>query len=314
MPAYHIPDETTVLGYFDTLSNWGRWGDDDQLGTLNLITPEQTRRAVALVKEGATVSCARPITNEAAADVRSTPLHLMAYAGEGYAIHEQGHGELQAAADFIGMIFHGFTITHIDTLAHIFWKGQMYNGRPSHLITSREGATVESIELMANGVITRGVLLDIARLRGVDWMKMGEGIMREELEAAERAQGVKVEPGDVLLLRTGNWKRRETEGAHAGAERSGPHASCLPFFRERDIALLGSDTPNDVIPTGYPSLARPVHQVGIVGMGLWLIDNCNLEELSAACAARNRWEFMLTLAPLRIKYGTGSPANPIAVF
>ncbi len=308
------PDEATTLGYFETLSNWGRWGPDDQLGTMNLVTPEKVRQAAGLVQEGAQVSCARVLTTQNAVDVRQPVSHFMAYSGEEYALHEQQPGELQAASDYIGMVFHGFMITHVDSLSHIFWRGKLYNGRPSHLITTREGATVGSIELLKDGVVSRGVLLDIARLRGVDWVEFGDAIWPDELDAAAQACNVQVGPGDILLIRTGDFKRRLVEGPSALENRTGPQASCLPWFRERDIAMLGSDTANDQIPSGYQDMVRPVHQVGIAGMGLWLIDNCNLEELAAACAQRNRWEFMLTINPLRIQYGTGSPVNPVAVF
>ena len=316
MAAVSIPDEATVLGYFQSLSNWSRWGSEDQLGTLNLLSPAKTQQAARLVQEGVTVTCSRPIVAEGAPDAPSPPLHFMVGSGEAFSGHTvTPAAQSQSSSDFIGMVFHGTTITHVDSLAHFFWEGQMYNGRPSALITTREGATVESIELLRQGIVTRGVLLDVARTRGVDWMLPGDGVLAEDLEAAERSCNVRVREGDVLLIRTGNYRRRLEEGPwDQAAGRPGPQAACLPWFHQRGIAMLGSDTPNDVIPTGYERLTRPVHQVGIVAMGLWLIDNCNLEELAAACSQRNRWEFLLSISPLAIRYGTGSPVNPIAIF
>ncbi|MBI4201044.1 MAG: cyclase family protein [Chloroflexi bacterium] len=311
-----VPDEATVLGYSKALSNWGRWGKDDQLGTLNLVTPSKTLQAAKLVREGITVSCARPIIAESAPDALLPPLHFMIGSGEGFTPDAVPlPGQAQSSTDFIGMAFHGTTITHVDSLAHIFWEGRMYNGRPASLVTTRQGATASSIELLRHGVVTRGVLLDVARVRGVDWMEPGEAVFPQDLDAAEEACGARVQEGDVLLVRTGNYRRRLEKGPwDQGANRPGPHAECLPWFHQRGIAMLGSDTPNDVAPSGYQRMSLPVHQVGIVAMGLWLIDNCNLEDLARACAQQGRWEFLLSVSPLPIRYGTGSPANPVAIF
>ena len=311
-----IPDEATVLGYVDSLSNWGRWGADDQLGTMNLVTPAKVKQALALPQNGVKVSCSRLVAMETAPDVRITPVHFMTSSGEAYML-EGGDGrvgQMESAADYIGMMFHGMTITHVDSLSHVFWRGQMYNGRPSRMVTTREGATVESIDLLKDGVLSRGVLLDVARARGVPWLERGDAVLPDDLDAAERMAGVRVEPGDILLIRTGEYKRRSEAGPQDTDLQAGPHGACLPWFRERDIAMLGSDTANDVWPGPYPAIPRPVHQVGISRMGLWLIDNCALEDVAAACAQYNRWEFLLTINPLRIQYGTGSPVNPVAVF
>jgi kynurenine formamidase len=305
-----------VIKMISSLSNWGRWGADDQLGTMNLITPATRKRAAALVQDGVPVSCARPIvTNEISADTTIQPLRFMVDSGEGRD-HDSSDRILQrrGAAEFIGMVFHGYSITHIDTPAHYFWQGKMYNGRSANLITSREGAQVESVDLLRDGVVSRGVLLDVAALKG-RWLEAGEGVMPEDLEAAEKAQGVRVEPGDILLIRTGYYARRLREPRNPGRDGS-PAASVasMPWFRARDIAMLGTDTHNDVSPLSHPALGNVVHIVGLVGMGLWLIDNGNLEELAQACAARRRWEFLLTAAPLRLQHTTGSPVNPIALF
>jgi len=213
------------------------------------------------------------------------------------------------------MVFHGYSITHVDTPAHYFWNGRIYNGRSCNLITSREGAQVESVDLLRDGVVSRGVLLDIAALRG-RWLSAGEGVMPEDLEAAEKAAGLRVEEGDILLLRTGYYGRRLKEGPRSPMKDGSPaaHVACAPWFRERGIAMLGTDTHNDVTPVPYPGIGNALHVVALVTLGLWLIDNMNLEELAQACAARRRWEFMLTIAPLRLQNTTGSPVNPIALF
>ena len=312
--AAEVPSEQEVLGYFDSLSNWGRWGDDDQLGTLNFLTQEKVKQAISLVDDGATVSCARTVTFEAAADIPKPPLHFMVQSGEGWGSGD--NGPTQSASDFFGMVFHGHAVTHIDSLAHFFWKGQMYNGRPANLVTTGLGATVESVELAKNGIVTRGVLVDAPLIRGVDWLERGEGVTTDDIQAAEERCGFRIEEGDVLLVRTGHLHRRNVEGpVNPRTEGSTAcQAGCLPLFHQRGIAMIGSDTGNDVSPTGYPSMTNPIHQVGIVAMGLWILDNANLEELAEACRQRNRWEFMLSIGPLRLHNTTGSPVNPIAIF
>jgi kynurenine formamidase len=312
-----IPTEEEVLQYLTTLSNWGRWGADDQLGTLNLITPEKTRRAVGLVREGVTLSCARTVRFEAGPDAPVPPIHYMVESGEGWASGEKVTSRRnQASVDFFGMVFHGHTITHLDSLAHFFWEDKMYNGRPAHLVSTSLGATVESVEVAKDGIITRGVLVDVPMLRGIDWVERGEGVMPQDIAAAERRCGVRVEEGDVLMVRTGQLKRRHQEGPVNPLEAGSAacQAACLPLFHQRGIAMICSDTGNDVMPPQYQRFTNPIHQVGIVAMGLWILDNANLEELAEACRQRNRWEFLLCVGPLRLYNTTGSPINPIAVF
>ena len=311
------PSEAEVRGYLRTLSNWGRWGPDDELGTINLITPAKRVAAARLVKDGVSVTCARPISTDITADTTIPPLRFMVDSGEGRdTASPERNLERRGASEFIGMVFHGYTITHVDTPAHYFWEGKLYNGRSCNLVTSREGATVESVEVLRDGVVSRGVLLDVARARGVDWIEGGQGVMPEDLEAAERAQGVRVESGDILLVRTGYYGRRVSRGPVNPMQAGSPalHVACCPWLRERGVAMIGTDTHNDIAPPPYPSLGNSFHVVSLVAMGLWLIDNGNLEDIGRACAERKRWEFLLTVAPLRLKNVTGSPVNPIAVF
>jgi kynurenine formamidase len=311
-----IPTHDEVLKMLDTLSNWGRWGADDQLGTINFITPVQRQRAAALVSEGVPVSCSRPITTEINADTTVQPMRFMVDSGEGRDTDSLDRLlQRRGAAEFIGMVFHGYSITHVDTPAHYFWNGRMYNGRPCNLVTSREGAQAEAVDLLRDGIVTRGVLLDVAAQKG-RWLNAGEGVLPEDLEAAETAQGVRVEPGDVLLVRTGYYARRRAEGPRNPGKDGTPavHVAALPWIRERSVAMLGTDTHNDVTPLPYPRIGNALHVVSLVAMGMWLIDNGNLEELSQACAKYRRWQFMLTIAPLVLERVTGSPVNPIAVF
>jgi kynurenine formamidase len=314
------PSEETVLGWFDELSNWGRWGDDDRLGTLNHLTPEKRVAAASLVQEGVSVSCSWDIRTgrQPGATVESQRYML----STGLGLDDEGRrglfdgGRAGGAQEYIGMVFHGLDVTHLDSLAHLFWDGKMYGGAPASLVSDRQGALKHDVLAVSQGVTTRGVLLDIAAVKGVDVLDADDHVYPEDLEAAEEAAGVRVEPDDVLLVRTGEGgaRLRERRDYNANKPRSGYQAACLPWLHERGVAMIGSDVAQDPTPSGYRQVSMPIHMIGIVGMGLWLIDNCNLEDLAAACEERNRWEFHFTMAPIRFVGVTGSPVNPLAVF
>jgi kynurenine formamidase len=315
MPS-EIPSEAQVLEWMTSLSNWGRWGDNDQKGCLNLITPEKRKQAASLVRDGIPVSCARPITTDMTPEVTYQVQRYMVDSGEGRDTDPPERRLVRrGAAEFIGMVFHGQTITHVDALSHYSWQAKLYNGRPANLITSREGAQSHSIEVASEGIVTRGVLLDITRVKGTPWMAVDDPVMPEDLEAAERLEGVRVEEGDILLVRTGNYRMRLENGPRPRTEpATACQVACTPWFKERGVAMLGTDTSNDIRPSHYATITAPLHTVSLVTLGMWLIDNANLEELSQACQERNRYEFMLTLGPLRLRNVTGSPVNPIALF
>ncbi|MEK7216484.1 MAG: cyclase family protein [Chloroflexota bacterium] len=311
------PTEQEIVGWFDSLSNWGRWGPDDQRGTLNLITPDRRRHAAGLVQDGLTVSCAWPISVKEDPDQVHAPRHYMMAAGEGEPA--PGSRGRSNSLDVWNIAPHGLTITHLDAPSHTFWRSTpdaprtMYNGHRADRVRTREGATAGSIELAGDGIVGRGVLLDLPRLRGVGWWPAGTAFHVDELEAAEQAQGVRAGEGDILMIRTGFPKMRTVEGPKWPVAQAGPHPTCLAWFRERGIAVLACDTANDVQPARYPGIGLPVHGIGMAAMGLWLMDNGNYEELTEACARLGRWEFLVTLAVLKLQHGTGSPVNPIAL-
>jgi len=312
-----LPKEEEVLEYFNTLSNWGRWGNEDQMGTLNYLDEKKTLESAAMINEGVTVSCARPIVFDPSPDATGPAVHYMVESGEGWETGDKITSRAsQAATDYIGLVFHGYTVTHIDSLAHFFWKGKMYNGRPAHLVSTSMGATEESIELAGKGIFSRGILVDVPKIRGVRWLERGEGVLPSDILKAEEQCGFKIREGDLLLIRTGQLDRRNVEGpVDFRIEGSTAcHAACLPLFHDRGIALLGTDTGNDVMPAPYPNVIQPIHQVGIVAMGLWILDNANLEDLAKACAIRDKWEFALSIGTLKLTNTTGSPVNPIAIF
>jgi len=292
-----------VLAFHQTLSNWGRWGDDDQIGTLNLITTEVTAAAAATVRSGRTISCARPLNTVPAVD-NPVPVahHMIGTATEGY------------GADYVALAPHGYATSHIDALCHIFHEGRIYNGYPAESVTAH-GATRLGIHHLRAGVVTRGVLLDIPARRGVDALEPGEPVFPEDLEASEERAGLRVRAGDALLVRTGRWRWRLAHGPwDTGTVVAGLDASCLPWLRERDVATLGSDGVSDVLPSRVEGVGMPIHTVAIVAMGVHLMDNLDLDDLAEACAEEGRWEFLLTVAPLVLRRGTASPVNPIAVF
>jgi len=286
------------------LSNWGRWGKDDEIGALNLITPAKRKQAAALVREGVSVSLAADADTVKAVD-NPNP-------------YDVTHIGIQS--DRITVEYHGIAHTHLDSLAHINERGVFYNGyTPQPDAVVKEGHARNSIHNVKNGVFTRGILIDIPRLKGVPYLEPGTPIYVEDLEAWEKRAGIKVSAGDALFVRTGVWARRKAvgpwlRGRAEGGQSAGLHPSVLPWLKARDIALLGSDHPQYVAP-GTPGAPRgAVHDFALVYLGVHLFDNCDLEALADAAAARKRWEFLLTAAPLPIRGGTGSPLNPIATF
>jgi kynurenine formamidase len=282
------------------LSNWGRWGKNDEIGTMNLITPAKRKQAAALVKEGISVSLASDPDTEKAVDNPSPYEHQM-----------QGIG-----SDRWGVSYHGVAHTHLDSLAHINENGVFFNGyKPDpDAVISANHHFKNSIHNLKTGIITRGVLMDIPRLKGVPYLEQGTPIFVEDLEAWEKQAGVKVGAGDALFVRTGVWARRKASGPYArgrNAKDAGLDPSVIPWLKQRDIALMGSDHPQYVSPSNITAAA---HDFALVYLGVHLIDNCDLEALSEAAAARKRWDFMLTMAPIPVVGGTGSPINPIATF
>ena len=283
------------------LSNWGRWGKDDQIGALNLITPAKRKQAAGLVKEGFSVSMASDADTVKAVD-NPNPYELKM---------------LTIGSDEIAVNYHGIAHTHLDSLAHINDKGVFFNGyKPDADKVLKQGHDKNSIHNVKNGIFTRGILIDIPRLKGVPYLEPGTPIYVEDLEAWEKKAGVKVSAGDALFVRAGVWARRKAlgpwlRGRADGGRDAGLDPSVIPWLKQRDIAILGSDHPQYVSPS---ELRGAVHDFALLYLGVHLFDNCDLEALADAAAARRRWDFLLTAAPLPIVGGTGSPVNPIATF
>jgi len=282
------------------LSNWGRWGKDDELGAANLVTPAKRKQALALAKTGETVSMSHNPIMDKAADANEPLAHSVSIiAQSGIAVERQEFS------------FHGSTFTHLDALCHVSHDGKLYNGNLfKDVVTADGGCNKMSITNYKKGIVTRGVLLDIPRLKGVPYLEPSTHVYREDIEAWEKKTGLKIGPGDAIFLRTGRWARRDKEGPFANL--SGYDGSFAPFLKQRDVAFIGSDGIQDVGRVSAFSL--PIHQLALVALGVDILDNLDLEALSEAAARNNRWDFLFVVAPIPVMNGTGSLVNPIAIF
>jgi len=299
---------------FDEVSNWGRWGWQDERGTLNYLTAEKIAAAGRLVRTGRQISCARDFPVVPGPENPTPALHHIVIGGD----DPCGHGVpgLEVSLDFIGIAYHGLASSHIDALCHVFVEGKMYNGFPATEVRST-GARHNSIMAAKDGIVGRGVLLDIPRLRSEPFVAIDRPVKAEELDAAEKAQQVQVGEGDILLISVGRDEQKKHQPHKPGEEYAlaGLDPDCIPWLHARRIAVLGSDAVHDPSPPVHmiEGWRIPVHMCALAGMGLHLLDNLYLADLEKSCAAEKRWEFLLTVAPLRIARGTGSPVNPIAI-
>jgi kynurenine formamidase len=285
---------------FQKVSNWGRWGTNDQRGAVNLITAEKSRRAAALVKTGQTVSLAHNPLTERAED-NNNPFEQTMLRGNNM--------------DRYAVTYHGYAHSHIDALCHFLYKDRTYNGFARGDVNTDKGCAKLGIDNLKNGIVTRGVLIDIPRLRGVEYLEPGTAIYAEDVEAWERKTGLKIGSGDAILLRTGRWARRAKLGPwNVAQSAAGFHASIATWLKSRDVSVVGSDAGEDVTPSLVDGVALPVHTLLITGMGINLLDNHDLEAVAETASRLNRWEFLITIAPIPVSGGTGSPVNTIATF
>lgn len=291
---------------FEAVRTWGRWTAADR-GAWNRVGAAHVRRAAALVRDGTTVPLGLPWDTRPGPDNPRPALHYMSDLGDVEPPEPATH------KDFIAADYHGKAVTHLDALSHIAYRGRLYGGRPAHEAVGAGGARFGSVAALGP-LVTRGVLLDLPAVLGADWLEPGRAVRARDVTAAERALRVGIDEGCAVLLRSGRFRRRRELGPwDAGAESAGFHVEALPLLAQRGIALLGSDGDSDVRPSPVEGVHSPVHTLAIAAMGVPLLDNLDLEALSAACAAAGRYEFMLVVAPLDIPGGTGSPVNPVAL-
>jgi kynurenine formamidase len=300
MSNWQAPTLSHVNAYFKELNNWGRWGHDDQLGTVNLMTPAKQATAQSLVRTGRTVSLARQIV----------PQPALTY----YVSYPLQRERSEAVIDRFGLVYHGYSITHMDALCHVAFDGELYNGRPLKTSFTDAGALWCPIDPLFGGIMSRGVLLDVAAGRKEGYVTVGHPITPADLDAAAARAGITMAPGDVLVLRGGQapFVRAHPDWVPRVSPHPGLHVSCLTWFREHDMAAIAWDM-MDERPSGYAGYGFGTH-LAIPFLGLTLIDNADPEQLAVACAEERRYEFLFTAAPLPLVGSTGAPTHPLAIF
>jgi kynurenine formamidase len=297
-----ILTEQAFAELFKKVSNWGRWGADDQRGTLNLITTDKRKQAAAAVQSGISVSLAQPILEGPAPDIA-------------WAFTKANKGN-----KLVFESVHGGWISHVDALCHMAYKGKVYNGLAREEVDGEQGCSKLGLEVYKDGIVTRGVLIDMPRLKGLPWLEPGTPVTIDDINAWEKKTGVKVLPGDAVFLRTGKWARRLALGpTKTGLGTTGPdagwHWSVIEWFKARDVAIVADDGPNDVRPPGAePAVGLPIHISAIAAMGAVVLDGQNLEAAADLAAKLNRYVFMMTAAPLVVVGGSGAPINVTAIF
>jgi len=283
----------------------GAWGPYDRRGALNHITPASVLAAISEVRLGRTASLAANVETRVTADDPDPCVHTMTSAADGPG--------LSFAMDRLAMNVHGNADTHIDALCHVSYAATLYNGVSAESVTAK-GATELSIEVARDGIVGRGVLLDIPRLRGKPWLEPGEHVTADDLARAEDAQQVRVGAGDLLFVRVGHRRRRaELEPWDVANHRAGLHPTAIEFVADRQVAVLGSDSNNDTAPSAVEGVDFPVHVLAVNALGVHLLDYLQFDSLVPLCEAAGRWAFLCVIAPLRLPGGTGSPVNPIAI-
>jgi kynurenine formamidase len=297
-------DEAEVLALFERCSNAGRWGPDDERGTLNHISAAKRVEAAKLVREGRVVALGRDLDTRPSLSNPTPMVHRMLFSR---------HEGAVSAFDSVEIAPHGFRVTHLDAIGHVFFEGRAYNGRLADDILTPQGMTFGSIHGLREGFFTRGILLDVAASRGVEWLAPGEGVSVEDLERAEKLARVEVGAGDAIIVRVGLGAREAALGEEDPRVRAGLLAECIPWIFDRRVAVYGGDCV-EAIPAPYERPWMPLHMVGMVAMGLVMLDNPEVEELATAAGELGRRDFLLTCAPLSIPGGTGSAVNPLAIF
>jgi len=295
--------EEEVLRLFETCSNAGRWGEGDARGTLNYVTPEKRLEALAEAREGVSVSIGRDLVVRGSTQSPPSAMHVLTYAGH----------EPRAALELLTLVPHGFEMTHLDAVTHSYFEGRVYNGRSAGDVVAPHGIAFGSIMEAADGIVTRGVLLDVAAVRGVAQLEAADGISVVDLEAAERRAGTRVSRGDAIFVRSGQALRERRDGPIGEGPREGLLAEAVPWLHEREIAVYSGDC-IERMPSGYERVPMPLHQVGMVAMGLAILDCADCERLAEECRSRGRWTFCLVVAPLRVPGGSASAVNPLALF
>lgn len=314
----HKPTIETVRELARKYRNWGKWGTDDELGTVNYITPDKITEAARLVRHGRVLALAIPFDSrgpQSGYAGRINPLHYMLQDGGDVASGAQDFiPGLRYCDDAISMPLQ--CATQWDALSHIYFDGKMYNDRGPEWVNSN-GARANAIDKLTNKIVTRGVLLDMPRYKNKAWLEPGEAIYPADLDAAAAQQGVRVGRGDIALIRTGQMAQVRAEGSwgqYAGGPAPGLSLTCAEWLVRTEVAGYATDTwGTEVIPNETDDCFQPLHCIAIVNMGMLVGEIFNLEELAADCAADNTYEFLFVAPPLPISGAVGSPINPQAI-
>jgi kynurenine formamidase len=302
------PSAASFQALYEKLRGQAQWGSADRRGALNHITPARLLAAASAVTFGQSVTLAAPLAASAADNPEPATHHMNHLPGESSDVPG-----LSFAADHMTMNVHGDVDSHIDALCHVAYQGTLYNGVAPGAVTS-QGASELSIDDLRDGIVGRGVLLDIPAVRAVPWLEPGDNVTEADLIAAQQAQQVEVGPGDLLFVRVGHRRRRADLGPwDVASARAGLHPQAMEYLADRQVAALGSDGNSDTAPSPVDGVDFPVHVLAINAMGLHLLDYLQLDDLRQACQAAGRWSFLCVIAPLRLPGGTGSPVNPIAI-
>ena len=312
MPERPPPAKEEIESYLKDRRNWGRWGDDDDVGAMNLITPDKLLHAASVIKSGRSLSLSMFIPKEPGPGNPNPAQHWM----KARRIGGLGGG---ASMDFYGIAFHGMATTHLDAICHLWDENGLYNGKNPDEVISYDGAKFGAVTAWSDGIVTRAILIDVPKFRGEPYVALDKPLHAWEIEDICKAQGVAPEPGDALAFYCGReaWQEDNPGAGYGSNPKPGLHASCIEFIRDNDICLIAWDM-QEAGPTGYegwdfPLSYSPVHSI-IYAFGASIVDNVALRPLAEALRAEGRSEFMLVVAPLKMAGGTGSPVNPIALF
>lgn len=312
----HKVTPAQMLTWEKALSNWGRWGPADQRGTLNLITREKSLAALRLAKEGISASLHHFVEPTTTIDNNNMNVEFKHW----NTTVDPVSGKPAGALDAITFAIHDGGDTHMDALCHYpveSTRGTQvplnYNGYPQELLP--EGCGTLSIDKMGKGYLTRGILVDLPLLKGVEWIEARTPIFVSDLEAWEKFAGITIGSGDAVFIRTGRWARRAKTGPwNAARETPGLHASVLPWIKQRDIAVLSGEGVVDAQPSGVDGWNRPIHSIAITILGLPMVDNGYFEDVAAIAARLKRWEFMVSWSAIQVPNGTATPFTALATF
>lgn len=294
---------------FESTKNWSEFSKESlERGSLNHITTDVVKASALEVKLGEVVRMSLPWNTTAAIDNPSPALHYMTELGDKEA------PEPTCNKDFIGVDFHGKAVSHFDAFTHIAFKDTLYGGVTSSEVVSSTGSNWGTVNKLGP-IVTRGVLLDAARLKDAEWLEPGTAVMKSDILAAEERFGFKIKQGDAVLLRSGHFNKREKDGFWDPHNLSaGFHVEVMQLFKERKVSVIGADGDSDVRPSPVEGVGSPIHVLALPALGIPLLDNLYLETLGSSCQKYQRWTFQFMIAPLNIPRGTGSPVDPVAIF